>query len=173
MKKKIMLFIMLITVVLLGGCMFKEHERVFKLSNPEPTKGALTYSNEDFLISFSSVYKEGIQINFENKLDSTMKVEWGEAVFVTPDNQASQAIPNKVSYIDVGDTINPTVIPGGANAEIYVFPEKNIDKGEAVIRDMEFNKEKTNTISVILPITIEDKLEEYKFDFEVFYRKIR
>jgi hypothetical protein len=124
--------------------------------------------NDYFKIKFNPIYDmglRGIKATITNKVDDTLKINWNEGSFVTPDNQASRAIPGNVSFIDISKKIPNTIIPSGAKSEIIIAPEKNIYKSDAYVGSIDY--ENNSTFSILFPIIIDNEKKEFRYDFEI------
>lgn len=139
---------------------------------------------EDDIIKIDWDYASS-QIGFElkNKSDQTLKIIWDDAAFISLTNESGKIFHKGVNYIDrensqpptsvykntiLSDLISPTAYTsyvsgqyGGWRSSPLIPVGGNVWSGK-----IEYKEELIGqTMRVILPLKIEDKLIEYAFSF--------
>lgn len=120
-----------------------------------------------------------------NKTSHSIKIIWDEAVYVDESGMSKKIMHSGVKYIDRNNPQPPTTVVRGATISDIVFPTDNVyfesgkyggwrelplfpDSGMEKI-EIE-NKAKTyigKNVQVLLPIKIEDIVNEYVFVFSI------
>lgn len=147
------------------------------------------YVYEDELIkiiwySLSNNFK----FTLENKSEHSIKIIWDEAVFINAEGSSARLIHSSVKMVDKDKTQLPTVIPTKSIFNEHIFPVDNVD----YVRDITFggykwvvrhfipNKAASRreldeltkkyigkTLKVLIPIQIQDVINEYIFCFKI------
>jgi hypothetical protein len=153
-------------------------------------KDTLKYSFEDEMVKIIWL-PTASSVNFilENKTNHSIKITWDEAAFVDAEGQSHRVIHSGVKYADVSNPQPPSVIirnsiitdsiipadnvyysaSGGWN-EKPIFPIKNITgyNPDAVQSLEQATKSYVGkTYEVLLPLQIENTVNEYLFTFQV------
>ena len=150
-------------------------------------EGIAKYSFEDEMIRVIWIpTAPKLSFVLTNKTDHSIKIVWDEAAFVDQDGMSQRVIHAGVKYIDRNSSQPPTIVVRGGTVNDLIIPSANIyyKKGayegwrEAPLfpsisaTDAKVLKSKTEqyigkTIQVLLPLQIEDVVNEYIFIFEV------
>ncbi len=127
----------------------------------------------------------GISFFLTNKTDHTIKIIWDEAAYVDENGISHRVIHAGIKYIDINSFQTPTVVVRKSSLEDLIFPAENIYylSGEhggwreeplfpENVPDYMLNEEFKNryigkTIQVLLPIQIEDVINDYIFIFKI------
>ena len=117
-----------------------------------------------------------------NKSDHALKVIWDDAALVMTDTSISRLMHEGTKYSQRNETQLATTIPRGAKIEDQLVPVNNVIYSESFgwdVRPMfintfesdsameEANLLKGRTMSILLPIKIEDVQNEYTFVFTI------
>ena len=140
---------------------------------------------EDSIIKIDWNYAS-TQIDFDltNKSDQTLKIIWDDAAFISLRNESSRIFHKGIKYIDrenpqpptsvykkttLSDLIAPTsyaIFVSGQNGDWHSDPLIPAASGSILSFKIEYIKGLIGqTMRVILPIKIEDKVIEYAFSF--------
>jgi len=153
-------------------------------------KGKTKYTFEDDIIKTTwIVTSSNIYFDLKNKTDHSIKIIWDEAVFVDQDGESHSVMHSGTKYIDRNNPKPPTTIVRNGKISDIVFPSdyvyyqsgkyggwRELDliknyrttepKGDEKIKELA-KKEINKTIQVLLPIKIEDIINEYIFVFKI------
>lgn len=149
-------------------------------------EGIAKYSFEDEMIRVIWIpTAPKLSFILTNKTDHSIKIVWDEAAFVDQDGMSQRVIHAGVKYIDRNSSQPPTVVVRGGTVNDLIIPSANIYYEGAYggwreaplfpsifATDAKVLKSKTEqyigkTIQVLLPLQIEDVVNEYIFIFEV------
>lgn len=149
--------------------------------------GTAKYSFEDEMVRIVWI-PTASELSFvlTNKTAHSIKIVWDEAAFVNPDGISQRVIHAGVKYIDRNTSQPPTVVVRKATITDLIIPSDNIyyvsgqDGGwrsaPLFLSESGPNAEKLKlktgkyigkTVQVLLPLQIEDVVNEYIFVFEV------
>ena len=111
----------------------------------------------------------------ENKSDNSIKIIWDEAVYIDEDNTSRKVFHSGVKYED-GEKAQPlTVIAKKTKINDLVAPVDNIyyASGGWGIRSL-FSVQKSagKTVKILLPIQIQETINEYIFSFKINHTRI-
>ena len=116
----------------------------------------------------------------ENKSDNSIKIIWDEAVYIDEDNSSLKVIHSDVKYVD-GKAQPLTVIAKKTKINDLVTPLDNIyyvnpskyDSGGWSKRPL-FSVQKSagKTVKILLPIQIQETINEYIFSFKISHSTI-
>ena len=147
-------------------------------------KGVTKYSYEDGLIKIIWLpQKNQFSFNLTNKSDHSIKIIWDEAVYVDETGSSKKVFHSGVKYTDRTNSQPPTTIVKGANLDDLVMPTDNAyfvsgQYGGWQEKPLFINYSSTpeglnaikltyigKTVKVLLPIKIEETVNEYLFTF--------
>ena len=155
---------------------------------PEPES---KYKYEDdmcageFFVADSRIY-----FSLKNKTDHSIRIIWDEAAYIDVDGEAGRVAHHGVKYTDSYVSQPPSVIPAHQNLTDFIVPADNafldiggweetpllapssrsLRKGDKVAARAfanEVRENKGKRFGVLLPLEIEDVVNEYTFWFEV------
>ena len=116
----------------------------------------------------------------ENKSDNSIKIIWDEAVYIDEDNSSLKVIHSGVKYVDgkaqpltviVKKTkINDLVIP--VDNIYYDNPSKYTSGGWRELPLFSVQKSAGKTVKILLPIQIQETINEYIFSFKISHSTI-
>ena len=116
----------------------------------------------------------------ENKSDNSIKIIWDEAVYIDEDNSSLKVIHSDVKYVDgkaqpltviVKKTkINDLVTP--LDNIYYVNPSKYSSGGWHKLPLFSVQKSAGKTVKILLPIQIQETINEYIFSFKINHTRI-
>lgn len=131
------------------------------------------------------LYSQRIAFTLTNKTDHSIKIMWDEGAYVDINGESHRIIHEGVKYIDAANMqppstvirkgfISDSIIPadyiyfddskyGGGWKEKPIFPALRYDKKFASI-EKEFE---SKNVQLLLPLQIEDTVNEYIFTFEI------
>ena len=110
----------------------------------------------------------------ENKSDNSIKIIWDEAVYIDEDNSSLRVIHSGVKYVD-GEKAQPlTVIAKKTKINDLVTPVDNIYYSGGWGKRPLFSVQKSagKTVKILLPIQIQETINEYIFSFKVNHTRI-
>ena len=112
----------------------------------------------------------------ENKSDNSIKIIWDEAVYIDEDNSSLKVMHSGVKYVD-GEKAQPlTVIAKKTKINDLVIPVDNIhqysDGGWYKSPLFSVQKSAEKTVKILLPIQIQETINEYIFSFKINHTKI-
>ena len=112
----------------------------------------------------------------ENKSDNSIKIIWDEAVYIDEDNSSLKVIHSGVKYVD-GEKAQPlTVIAKKTKINDLVTPVDNIyyvNGGWDKRPLFSVQKSAGKTVKILLPIQIQETINEYIFSFKIDHTKIK
>ena len=141
------------------------------------------YSDEMVDIAWYSSGK-GIGFELKNKTEHSIKIIWDEAAFVDHEGQSERILHSGVKYADSGNPQPPSVVVRGGSISQVVYPADKIHYAGSTLgwqHDPLFpTKSATKKgiqkdaneyigvrVQILLPLKIEDVVNEYLFTFEV------
>jgi hypothetical protein len=149
-------------------------------------EGSKKYSYEDDLIKIIWLpLEEELSFVLENKTNHSIKIIWDEAVFIDENDSSGKVMHSGVKYTDRNNSQPPTVVVRNAKITDVVVPTDHIwySSGKyggwrttALIDNLARSKEELDieatekigkTIGVLLPLQIEETVNEYIFSFKV------
>ena len=111
----------------------------------------------------------------ENKSDNSIKIIWDEAVYIDEDNTSLKVMHSGVKYVD-GEKAQPlTVIAKKTKINDLVKPVDNIyfiDNGWHTQSLFSVEKSAGKTVKILLPIQIQETINEYIFSFKINHTRI-
>lgn len=111
----------------------------------------------------------------ENKSDNSIKIIWDEAVYIDEDNSSLKVIHSGVKYVD-GEKAQPlTVIAKKTKINDLVTPVDNIyyaSGGWGKLPLFSVQKSAGKTVKILLPIQIQETINEYIFSFKINHTRI-
>lgn len=149
-------------------------------------EGKTKYSFEDGLIKIVWLPTSS-QFDFvlTNKTSHSVKINWDEAVYVDQSGRSKRVIHSGVKYVDRNSPQPPTVIVRGATISDMVFPADSIYyvsgqyggwREDPLFPSYGMGAEEVDqkasglvgkNVQVLLPIKIEDVVNEYIFTFSI------
>lgn len=111
----------------------------------------------------------------ENKSDNSIKIIWDEAVYIDEDNSSLKVIHSGVRFVD-GDKAQPlTVIAKKTKINDLVKPVDIIyyaSGGWGKLPLLAVQKSAGKTVKILLPIQIQETINEYIFSFKITHTRI-
>ena len=111
----------------------------------------------------------------ENKSDNSIKIIWDEAVYIDEDNSSLKVMHSGVKYVD-GEKAQPlTVIAKKTKVNDLVIPVDNIysvSSGWSILPLFSVQKSAGKTVKILLPIQIQETINEYIFSFKINHTRI-
>lgn len=155
----------------------------------EDSQVKYTYE-DDYIKIIWGVYREQFGFVLYNKTNYTMKLLWDEASYIDYNGKSSRVIHSGIKYAERNAAQAPSVIAKGAYIRDIVAPSDNISyekrysltssyyewEQRALIPSFASTTETLledcpryigKKVSVIMPIKIEDTVNEYVFTFDV------
>jgi len=150
-------------------------------------EGKTKYSFEDEMIKIIWI-PTSVQFYFTlaNKTSHSIKIEWDEAVYVNEDGMSQRVMHSGVKYIDRNSPQPPTTIVRNATISDIVMPSDNVyfvsgkyggwtekplfpnvsmtSEQEIMSKAKEYIGKK---VQILLPLKIEDVVNEYIFVFNI------
>lgn len=174
-----------------------EVERKDKLSNSEPITSSfqkndsLVFENNQLkIVWFPST--SDFRFILTNKSTNNMKIIWDESVYVNTDGFCRMVMHQGTRFIDKNITQKPSVIVKGGKIEDLILPTENVYfvNGQYggwqtmplfkvwlnTLEEFDVIKKAYvgKTVKILLPISIENSIQEYLFTFRIedFHRKV-
>ena len=148
-------------------------------------EGTSKYSFEDEMVRIVWI-PTGPKLSFilTNKTDHSIKIIWDDAAFVNQDGISQRVMHAGVKYIDRNSSQPPTVVVRNGTVTDVIIPTDNVHFSSisggwredplfpvsaTTAGELKSKTEKYigKTIQVLLPLQIEDVVNEYIFTFEV------
>jgi hypothetical protein len=198
MKK---LTFMLFLAVILASCGIYYQEDIYKVrlrevEQPENVKEQYSKSKitilaeenetknsyeDDFIKIIWLPALTEFSFTLENKSDNSIKIIWDEAVYIDEDNSSLKVMHSGVKYID-GEKAQPlTVIAKKTKINDLVTPVDNIyysnpskyfSGGWRKLPLFSVQKSAGKTVKILLPIQIQETINEYIFSFKINHTRI-
>ena len=142
-------------------------------------KGVTKYSFEDELMSiFWMPTVSALYFVLNNKTDHSIKIIWDEAAYVDIDGISQRVMHAGVKYADRNNSQPPTVVVRKGTVTDLIVPSDKVDRGKYRMipyiwapnaEELKLKAEKHigKNIEALLPLQIEDVVNEYIFIFEV------
>lgn len=149
-------------------------------------EGKTKYSYEDDMIKIVWLpLSTQFGFTLKNKTDHSIKIIWDEAVYVDPNGSSGRVMHAGVKYIDRNNPQPPTVVVKNANIDDMIVPTDNIYyvsgqyggwRTKPMFPNSANTQEELNTLTqqyvgkevrVLLPLKIEETINEYIFTFRV------
>lgn len=110
----------------------------------------------------------------ENKSDNSIKIIWDEAVYIDEDNSSLKVIHSGVKYVDSEKAQPLTVIAKKTKINDLVTPLDNIYYSDGWRKRPLFSVQKSagKTVKILLPIQIQETINEYIFSFKINHTRI-
>ena len=111
----------------------------------------------------------------ENKSDISIKIIWDEAVYIDEDNTSRKVMHSGVKYEDKEKAQPLTVIAKKTKINDLVTPVDNIYfNGERwrTLSLFSVRKSAGKTVKILLPIQIQETINEYIFSFKINHTRI-
>lgn len=147
-------------------------------------EGKTKYSYEDEMIKIVWLpLSTQFAFTLQNKTDHSIKIIWDEAVYVNENSSSGRIMHSGVKYIDRNNSQPPTVVVKNANIDDMIVPTDKVTYISGVgwstnpmFPNRAMTQEELNilsqgyigkTVQVLLPLQIEDTVNEYIFSFKV------
>jgi len=163
----------------------KERYGESKIINFEE-EGKTKYSYEDELIKIVWLpLSTQFAFTLENKSDNSIKIIWDEAVYVDENGSSGRVMHSGVKYVDRSNPQPPTVVVKKAKVDDMVVPTDNIYyisgqyggwQTKPLFPNRATSQEELNaltqkyvgkTVKILLPLQIQETVNEYIFSFKV------
>jgi len=163
----------------------KERYGESKIINFEE-EGKTKYSYEDELIKIIWLpLSTQFAFTLENKSDNSIKIIWDEAVYVDENGSSGRVMHSGVKYVDRSNPQPPTVVVKKAKVDDIVVPTDNIYyisgqyggwQTKPLFPNRATTQEELNvltqkyvgkTVKILLPLQIQETVNEYIFSFKV------
>lgn len=145
------------------------------------------YAYEDNYIRAGWLVSEtGLYLILQNLTDSTMTIEWNDAIYVSISGNVSRLMVSGTRYIDRNSNMPSVRIPGGTGLNETLIPVDNVYWGtrgygyEWIVDELVPSRFRSASdlataleenigrhFKIVLPITFENKVLDYTFEFEV------
>ena len=124
-----------------------------------------------------------------NLSDNTIRIPWDEVVYIDADRVANRVMHSGIKYSDRNASQPATVIPKGTSVSDFVMPTENVYWNEwsyadnnyfpgaweeiplfpqyGSREDASFSDFPGKTVSIVMPIIVQDTAREYIFTFEI------
>lgn len=163
----------------------KERYGESKIINFED-EGKTKYSYEDDMIEIVWLpLSTQFGFTLKNKTDHSIKIIWDEAVYVNHNGSSGRVMHSGVKYIDRSNPQPPTVVVKNANIDDMILPTDNIYyvsgkyggwRTKPLFPNRASNQEELTKLTqeyigkevkVLLPLEIQETINEYIFTFKV------
>jgi len=147
-------------------------------------EGKTKYSYEDDMIKIVWLpLTKQFAFTVQNKTDHSIKIIWDEAVYVDENGSSCRVMHSGVKYTERSNPQPPTVIVKKANISDIILPTDNVYyvRGQGwntrpLFRNWANTPEELDTLTkkfigktvqILLPLQIEETINEYIFSFKV------
>lgn len=126
------------------------------------------------------------RFNLKNKTDHSIKIIWDDAIFIDTDGSSNRVMHAGIKYTEKENPQTPSVVARGSFLDDMVLPTKNVyletnpyiygwkEKYYLPIinqdKDVLLSQAQSSIgkkIKIILPIQIEDVINDYTFEFDI------
>lgn len=156
------------------------------------TETDTSYIYEDELIRAGFVTGGGsVFTTIENKTDHSIQIRLEQGAFVRPSGNSDRILLGEMSYMNRNQEVQPITVPSGASSTATLIPQSSVSMGQygpsvsamftpTSVGGVGRNKTTVDgvrenigkTFSLLLPIQIQDTVNEYTFNFEVTGAKV-
>jgi hypothetical protein len=149
-------------------------------------EGITKYGYEDEMVKITWLpLSTQFAFTLENKTDHSIRIIWDEAVYVNENGSSGRVMHAGVRYIDRNNPQPPTIIVKNAKIEDMIVPTDNVyylsgRYGGWRTKPLFPNRATTQTelnslseqyigniVKILLPLQIQDTINEYMFSFRV------
>lgn len=112
-------------------------------------------------------------LSIENKTEHSLQLVWDQMSFVGPDGSASAVSSGDTRIMNVGqESQPPTPIPANASDEVTAIPNDLVQGTDVVplfsaSDSANFDKYEGENMRLIVPLQVEDTVNEYTFVFNI------
>lgn len=135
------------------------------------------YVYEDSLVRVTAVPTDpSFNMVIENKTNHSLQLIWDRMSFVGPNGVASPVTSGETRVMNVGESQTPTPIPAHSKVGIVAIPNSQISQDGygadvnpiyPVSDSLEFEEAKGDSLRLIVPLQVEDTVNEFTFVFSV------
>ena len=149
-------------------------------------EGKTKYSYEDDMIKIIWLpLSTQFGFTLKNKTDHSIKIIWDEAVYVDQNGSSERVMHSGVKYIDKSNPQPPTVVVKNANIDDMIVPTDNVYytsgqyggwRTKPMFPNIASTQDELNTLTqkyigkevkILLPLKIQETINEYIFTFKV------
>jgi len=190
-------FFVILISLLLSSCYYGSYTiKLQQVERPENAKerwgnskivnfeeeGETKYSYEDDMIYIVWLpLSTQFSFTMKNKTNHSIKIIWDEAVYVDQNGSSGRVMHSGVKYIDRSNPQPPTIVVKNANISDMIVPVDNIyysdgwntiplfpnqANSEEELQS-KANKYIGKEVKILLPLKIEDTVNEYIFTFKI------
>ena len=154
----------------------KERYGETKITQIADSAGHHRYLFEDQLVSILWMpLSDQIAFYLTNKTDHSIKIVWDEAAYIDENQQSHRVMHNGVKYIDRNQSEPPTVVAGNSSFFDEIVPTDHVELvgGDwvtlplVIASDSSAPSKVGKTLRALLPLSIEDVVNEYTFTFTI------
>ena len=132
----------------------------------------LKYQFEDDMIKTSwTITLYGITLILENKTNHSIKINWDEGVFISTDGRSHRIIHTGIRYLESASAQPPTIIAKKSYVIETIFPSSYIyyssSSQDWIEKPLLSNNDEGKYIQILLPLQIENTINDYIFKFKV------
>jgi len=142
----------------------------------------LNYSFENDMIKVNWIpLQKQILFSLKNKTKHSLKIIWDQAVFVDINGLSHRLIHSSINFNNRNNPQPPTVVVKNSRVNEAIIPVNNVRfvnsywvKSNLIKVNRKSNSEKIldnyigKTIKILLPLEIQDTINEYIFTFEIY-----
>jgi len=168
------LLVLLIFVMMQGVCVAADLKII--MTEPEPQKDKITFSDEKMSFVFALEGKKGINLRVKNLTNKVVKIDWEQVALIDVKKNYRRIVHDGILYKDRTEKQAPTTIPPipGTAISDNIAPVdliflKRIAFGGWQWRSKDFisDEDENKTISVYFPIDIGGEVANYTFNFKI------
>jgi len=155
----------------------------YTVTEQDTTEGTKYVYNDELLTAGWLYGGDSMFLSLQNKTDYSIRILLNEGAFVLPSGSSQRILTGDMSYAERNEEVQPIIVPSGASSSAFLIPSDNINFNQysgvtvesilppgriteqAQTSSVEQNIGKT--FSVLLPIEIQDTVNEYTFTFKV------
>lgn len=155
----------------------------------QDTAETTEYVYEDDLLAAGWLFvNDAMLLTVENKTDHSIKVLLNEGAFVMPSGGSQRILTGDMSYSERNNEVQPIVVPKGATSSAMLLPADNLNFGDyglsitpilqpassmGEVSEDEVRENVGKKMSILLPVEIQDTVNEYTFTFRVAGAKLK
>lgn len=189
MKKKSILVILAVAIIANScGSMSMFPVRLLSVESPKDARQTFGETNivnmkegktdksryeDDFIEIVWSVSRKQFNFELKNKSNHTIRINWDDISYVDTKGKVGRVMHNGVKYIERNNSQPSTSVPRGATISDLLLPTDNVYNingywFEKNLISTDYNERQgKKTMSVLMPIMIENVQNDYVFVFEV------
>ncbi len=155
----------------------------YSVTQQEEDDETAKFVYEDEMLKATWLYTGELVFQVENKTDHSLRILLEEGAFVMPSGSSNRILTGNMSYAERNDAPSPIIVPRQATAEAILIPSialsfnrhtgvsvRGIVSPDRIENNQEVDGVRSavgQTFSILLPIQIQETVNDYTFTFHV------